>query len=878
MEDNSLGAGRYEDILINNVGDALTTNDPWASVANSRASNGSTLQTTDVDDLLRFRFIGTGFSIGTEIGRRGSEMFVCYLPGVTPPATWDGSGNQQCFEFQNESGNSSNNISRTIAGLPLNTYNVGVVHLDDGNTELTDPVSPRDNVNNPATMSIDYVDVFADDLPPTIGIGDGGDFNEDATDGSDPYMTLHPADRWSQLTDRNARGASEDSLYSIVDSRGRTSSAYAGPAAVLRVEVAANDVATVTLDTYATGRNHSDQMLACVVGGSAHYLMNCETITTMPDSQFQVATITNTLGIDREYSLFVQTLTPGYLRIDDFKVQHGATLSAGRYEDLHVGGLIENFGSDWTTQTNRNYSNGSIAQTTDAEADPSDGIDGGFIRFEMFGTGFGIGTHIGRTGTEMRVCYVPESSFNPAENLFDRVGEQCVDFQNEAGGINRDVLRSITGLPEDTYVVGVLNMDDGNTELTNPISLRDNATYPATFIIDFIDVYNQEASLPITAAGMYNEDALDTNEDPIMQLLPVDDWTSVTGRSARSASAESYVGVIDSRGRVSNRQVGGTATLRVQVPGNGSATIALDNYRAEKRNSEQLMACVLNGANLVDINAGDPNNPCAVLDTMQTSSNQVITFNNGSGSPTMFTVFFQTLNPGYFRIDDFQVIFDGTLSAGIYDNHFMSDNGLIDLNGVWQFPPTRGTKVRGAFGDEIIRTQDENGSLIFHFDGSGISLVTYEDPNRLDIEVCFVPEADFVDEDSFDDSDIAFCRFNSTELTRGRQRQYGVSFFGLTPGPYAVRIMVHETPVDLSREWLNVDAIVVFDSVIEGDTLQTGMYDDADLMGNDAVRFAPEVFWTQKSRVRSGPPRGPWQLTQQEARNAGSVLQLFVEG
>ncbi len=885
VEDNTLGGGRYEDVVINAIGDALITNDAWTSIVNRRASNSSTLQTIDVDDFLQFAFYGTGFSIGTETGRNGSEMLVCYLQSATPPGTWDGSGSQQCYEFQNEASRGSNNISRTIAGLPEATYQVGVVHLDDGNTQLTDPASPRDNVTYPATLTIDYVDIFADPLPPTISIGDGGNFNEDADDGSEAYMNLFPTERWTQLTERNARGASEESLYSVVDTRNRASAAYAGPAAVLRVEVAANDVATVTLDTYASGRNHSDQLLACIVGGSADDLLACNIITTMPDSEFQVATIDNTaIGTATEYSLFFQTLTPGYLRVDSFKVQHGATLSTGRYEDIHVqvdGLILRNPSVEWATVSNRAYTNGTIVSTTRADNDPNNSnVEGDFIRFVMQGTGFAIGTHVGRTGSEMRVCFVPEASYDDGgvnENFFDKLGEECIDFQNEASRTNRDVLRSVTGLPEDTYVVGVLNVDDGNSNLSDPPVARDNVTYPATLIIDFIDVYNEPALTSVTTAGVYNEDALDGSENPFIQLLPADNWTMVEGRSARLATEESYVGIADSRNRVTSRQIGGTATMQVQVPGSSSTTLALNIYRAERNNSDQLMACVLNGSNLVAI-TGDPDNPCAMLDTMQTNTYQVITIENSSGSPTDFTVFYQTLTQGFFRVDGFQVVNDGILTAGIFDNHFMADNGLIDLNGNWDLPPARGTKVRGTYGGEIIRTQDENANLIFHFTGSGISVVTHEDAYRLDLEVCFVPESVYVDETSFDDTDLAFCRLNSTELTRGSHTQYGVNFYGLTPDTYAVRVQVNEVPTDLVREWFKVDAIAIFDSVTDGAALQNGMYDDAELLDHEAVRFAPADFWSPKSRVRSGPPRGPWQLTQQEATNAGSIVQLFVEG
>jgi hypothetical protein len=136
-----------------------------------------------------------------------------------------------------------------------------------------------------------------------------------------------------------------------------------------------------------------------------------------------------------------------------------------------------------------------------------------------------------------------------------------------------------------------------------------------------------------------------------------------------------------------------------------------------------------------------------------------------------------------------------------------------------------------------------------------------------------------VDETSFDDTELAFCRFNSTELTStSAKKQYGVTFYGLTPDTYAARVQVNEVPTNLSSQWLKVDAIVIFEGVTSGGPLVNGMYDDAELMNHDAVRFAPTVFWSQKPKVKNGPPKGPWQLTQQEAKNSGTVVQVFVEG
>ena len=103
---------------------------------------------------------------------------------------------------------------------------------------------------------------------------------------------------------------------------------------------------------------------------------------------------------------------------------------------------------------------------------------------EFFGTGFDIGTLIGRNGSEMEVCYYKKGESHLS--YFDDVeDETCVTFQNEAGRTSTDVIRSIVGLPEDTYIVGVLNKDNGLSELYNPPIAR-STSYPAKLAIDFI--------------------------------------------------------------------------------------------------------------------------------------------------------------------------------------------------------------------------------------------------------------------------------------------------------------------------------------------------------------------------------------------------------
>src|SRR5690606_18617057 len=215
--------------------------------------------------------------------------------------------------------------------------------------------------------------------------------------------------------------------------------------------------------------------------------------------------------------------------------------------------------------------------------------------------------------------------------------------------------------------------DDGFSNLTAVPGTRDSR-FPATLIIDFVQIFNEPAPAVIAQTGMYNEDATNGLDEAFIQLLPANHWGTISGKAAKGATGESYVSVVDSKGRVFSKAAGSTATMRIQVDANSSATLALNTFAAGKNHSDQLLYCILDGASIVE---------CNTLNTMPASPQQIITINNAGKPLTTYTVFLQTLTPGFFRIDGFQFIQSTVLTEGIYDNHFMTDGGLIDLDGNW---------------------------------------------------------------------------------------------------------------------------------------------------------------------------------------------------
>ncbi len=639
----------------------------------------------------------------------------------------------------------------------------------------------------------------------------------------------------------------------VVASTGYVSRSYAGPAAMLQIEIAANSSASITLDTYQTYIYDSDQLQYCAVGGSTGIEIECDTLDTMPNSSLQVAVINNPTGSTVTRMVYFETLTPSYFRIDNFTYNEGATLRAGHYEDVHISsvGPIVEHGTSWATVSSYYFSNKGVRQAT---------TPGDYIQFQFEGTGFDIGTLMGRNGSEMLICYLPTSaSFDGTWNGDN--GETCLEYQNETAYTNYDVMRSVVGLPFDTYRVGVVHMDDGTSEIYG--STR-SPSYPARLAIDYVDIFNGPTLDPITEPGTYNEDA-NGGGDAYLQLFPQDRWTQVTGIYARYASNQSYYSV-SANNRILSTNAGAAAAMKLHLENGQGATVILDTYASGYGHStDGLQACIYKGATLVD---------CQVITTLTSSKNQVVQVPTNTGAADDFTIVFQMLSRGYFRIDGYQVILGTTLTEGIYDNQFMSDGGLIDLDGTWSLPPAYGTKYYGTYGNEVILSKEVDASASFDFYGTGIDVITVEDIYRIPVEICIEKLTTYTS-DGFTSDD---CEIRGPQVSAGRYTQYGLTVYGLAPDTYHARIRLAGPLLNAYYSTFRLDAIAIFGDITAGAPLAPGLYDDTQLVNNDAVEFGPGPFWAANTRYYYGPPYGPWQKTEQQAYNAGSVLQVYVAG
>jgi len=575
-------------------------------------------------------------------------------------------------------------------------------------------------------------------------------------------------------------------------------------------------------------------------------------------------------------------------------------------------------GGDWGFDDNQRLSADSAVQSS---------THGASVQLAFTGTGVQIGAPTDRAGGEVEMCVDDDAAF---DEVADGTPQSCITLEQEDRRGSLSTTRTIAGLPLGTYYVRLRDVEDGFTT-----TRRGDAAFPRSsrdpigqIQVDFVRVLN-ETLAPVLPAGIYNEDARDSNLNPYLQLLPGDEWGSISGRQARQFSSESYVTVMDDRGRANSRTAGQAAMLNVEVPPEG-ATVVLFTGPASRRNTDQLLICAdgslsgqisWDGFDFSLLHDTLPAN-CTLRDI--TESNAVAIGGDelaalaGGASTNTVPVMFTSLTEGSFNIDGYQLIQGDVLTAGLYDD-FLPDN-LLDFNTNSAALPDRVTvrgcdvdnlwcegKSRGGFGGTTLNTQSPDATLQFNIEGTGFSVVTGLGSGT-DMRICYqrtplnslptFPDTSATIDDNghvlIDNNtvDVAqgdvWCdivttnsnnRFRWDELTPDRINprrgdQYGFAYYGLPFGQYTVEVrMVDQSLTNRSRNTLDIDAIAVFSDSNDRTPLAPGLYDDT----TQSISYEPAPFWIAEES-RNGPPRGPFQQTEHTTSNAGSIAQMLVDG
>ncbi|MBZ0275935.1 MAG: hypothetical protein K8I60_07320, partial [Anaerolineae bacterium] len=242
--------------------------------------------------------------------------------------------------------------------------------------------------------------------------------------------------------------------------------------------------------------------------------------------------------------------------------------------------------------------------------------------------------------------------------------------------------------------------------------------------------------------------------------------------------------------------------------------------------------------------------------------------------------------PSGLTVDGFQVIHGSVLSPGVYNDFLASSGGLLNTTGTWTT-----VKNARAYGGTYIRSNTQNDRFTFDFDGTGFSIVTQSDARGVDFRLCYVLQGDF--DGAFDGSGTETCQNLSTDTTLADWRaangtrplpvgyayQYGFDVYGLPAGIYTAEVRIQDGTILVPYDYLNIDAVTIFGDVSNGGAatpLTPGqLYDDTDVM---SVDYAPGHTWTLNSAYRYGPWRGPWNRTEHMGKNAGTVMQVYLQG
>ncbi|MCB9452090.1 MAG: S8 family serine peptidase [Anaerolineaceae bacterium] len=855
-----LTAGYYEDTFAG-LSSIFNFDGSFTEVADTRASGGTVQSTTTADATALFQFNGTGFSVLFTLNQFADTVKICWVDSatLTPATVLAGT----CQTFNNESSRVTYQAARTILGLNSGVH-TAVVQIQ------SDPA--HDVRYLPISMQVDAVQVYNDALPvnvlDTTGINYETSYDNRVADGLFNYY----GSAWRSFTGRSARnqsGENYDQTRNVV-----------GAGVVFQT----NNANNVTL--YRDTRRGYASIEACAIRVSDQ-ARQCFTIDNGAGTGYQQP-VAISLFDTTPHIVTLTTLDTGIFNLDAVKlVDTTAALPAGFYEDTHPG--LNYSGSDWTTISSRSYTDShaaeTLAGTTLTGGNPA-AADGSMI-FRFTGTGFEIGTQQDRFGGEVQICYRAGSYTDPMQ-ITAANGATCHLYQNETARTSYTVSYLIGGLTSGTYSVRVQNVDDGLTQLTVPATTR-NVRYPVKLRVDYVQVFD---TLPPTlnTAGLYNENAVDGSGDAFLQPLPANRWGTISGRAARTYSNESYMTIVDDRGRLSRIYAGPAVALRVNVPAEGATVILYTEPRFSRSFSNQLLVCADGGT----YDTLDPlnNDNCAVFDSLTNAAQLVLTSTDlaALGSAGVHTLTFRTLTPSGFTVDGFQVIQGSLLAPGVYDDFMASAGGVLDTSGTWTT-----LKSSRAYGGTYIQSNILNDHLTFQFDGTGFAVITQVDRRGADMNICYALTATF-DGNFYDGNTTGeTCQVFSTDTyptywtalngntpLPGTAYQFGFDIYGLPADLYTAEVRLIDdvqTPVYTTADYLKIDAIAVFGDVSEGGAatpLTPGqLYDDVDAM---AVDYALGHNWTANSNFRYGPSRGPWNLTEHTGKNAGTVMQVYLQG
>ncbi|MGB1286775.1 MAG: hypothetical protein ACPG7F_09605, partial [Aggregatilineales bacterium] len=637
----------------------------WEFVRYPFAYGGSYSRSTIPGSGLNFSFTGTGFSLGTVMDGRGGELEVCYDDDATFEEDVETGIDEHCFIYQQEILGLYVDVSRTVPGLPLNTYYVRVRDVEDGYRDVSviNDYTARAGIFKNGQISIDYLYVYGpDDLPETIENSVTVNEDADINDDGERELVLLPEDRWADTTGPRAARYSDSSYSGTVNYRnGFNNTRDTGSAGMIKLNLDTYSEASVVLYTGVTSRSLSSEFLVCVddVNGEINYksatrsyeLINSTScmltgeMVVSPQIVFNSANLPPLGMSGQDVTLTFRSLDPSLVTIDGYQVFYDTTLGEGFYEDSLLTGTATYNNAEWEEQAFALYSSDRALVTETASP----------FQFEFTGTGFTLLSHIFRDAGTVDVFVDGIQDFNTTFDLDSNISVYETGF-------------TFAGLPDDTYTV----------TLTPQSNFK--------FVVDGLYIYGALTQL----GSLYDDSQKDVaTGNLLLSYGPDSAWVAVSGGPAIRSLNKTYH---------STSKIGAAVTFEVGATTPATGIIIYDTNSITR----DIEICWRDAAIPTNVT-------CTSEDLFLDRTGRVSV---NAPAPGHYFVTIVNKERRSFVLDAIQVL-EGEFAEGIYNIAYMDANNVFQNAGSdW----TINTTTNSATGLN-------NGSqLEFDFTGIGFSI------------------------------------------------------------------------------------------------------------------------------------------------------------
>ncbi len=694
----------------------------WSNVANARYSGGRYDLTSSAGAGILFRTANANaITLYTALGNAFTEVIICATPLNLNPLTQ--SGSTTCVE---------ESLRGTGFQQPIN------VTLGDAVDEYVVSITTKRN----AQFHLDAIQVFDSTVALTPGLYESSDarIRYDRT-----YQNLVPNGDFEVTNAARVplhwTTVGSPTSFTTVNSAVINGTKYATFSGGVNTGIRSETFTVPTTGTYPIA------VYVLLTRGSAQVRLREETPTGVVTDIFPLTRPSNVWQVYRKSFELVAG--------NDYFIE---IVSTNASAIVGVDAVQVNTGGLWTTEFNGTYSGGSLRRSLTAGASAT---------FNFTGTGFALGMLVDRSGGETEVCYGVGTPTN------------CFVYQNELAAPSARVSRVIAGLPLNTYVVRIREMDDGFSTLVlnNPQALRPNANVISRVALDTVEIFGA-TTLPALPTGSFNENATNPSGVPYFRFFPENRFRVITGGPAAAFSDQSFAAVVENNGAISNTFAGPSMVFNINKQQGRSATLVFSLGPVNASRSTQVLICAgnningaiaWNGVAFQMANAGTPGS-CTLRTTARADRELIVNAADLSALSTSASgtvrVSITALVPGRFEIDGVTYIQGNALPSGLNDDFLAAPptNSIAAQNAALlkfavgnNFGVNRDARLFSAavptgcrqteqwcllrnnsyFGTTAAYTRANDATLTFNFEGTGFGLMVQPELNAGDLRICY---------------------------------------------------------------------------------------------------------------------------------------------